>query len=122
MFFPISIWFPAFALTVAIEAPVVAVAFRKSGLSLAATGVVFLLGNLATHLGIWYIGTQLVLPGTPQFILASEVWAIAAEALLFWAALPGVSAGRALLAAAAANAASFLLGSFIGSVWPDAFS
>lgn len=118
MFFPISSWLPAFAATLAIEAPVVILALHRASRSLAALTVVVLFANLATHLGIWFVATQLLDPGTLPFAVIAETWAVAGEALLFWAAIAGVTPGRAFLTAVAANAASFLLGLVIGSAWP----
>lgn len=112
MFFPISTWLPAFAVTLAIEAPIVGLVLRPAQ-SFVALAVVFLFGNLATHLAIWYLGTQLLMPGSVEFTVAAESWAIAGETLLFWAALPGVTARRAFVAAGSANVASFVVGLFI---------
>jgi hypothetical protein len=119
MFIPISNWFPAFVLTAAIEAPIVGVALHGVGSSAAATAVVFLFANLATHLAIWYVGPQLLIPGSPQFAVAAEGWAVSGEALLFWAAIPALTARRAMVSALTANFASFAAGLLIGSVWPD---
>lgn len=119
MFFPISSWFPAFAATLLIEAPIVGLLFRGVAQNLGALAVVFVFANLATHLALWYVATQILMPGSLEYLLAGEGWAIGGEALLFWAAIPGLSPRRALLAAVAANLASFALGLAVQSVWPD---
>ncbi len=97
-------------------------AFRPVTDNLAAIAIVLLFGNLATHLGIWYLLTQLLVPGSLAFAATAESWAVVGEALLFWAAFPRVSVPRAFVTAAVANAASFLFGLFVGSVLPTVFA
>ena len=110
MFFSVSTWLPAFAATLAIEAPIVAMGIGRKGHQVVQVAAVFVAGNLGTHLAIWYLGTQLLLPGTLEFVVLAESWAITAEALLYWAALPGISPRGAFLTAIVANTASFFVG------------
>jgi len=119
MFFPVSDWFVAFVLTVALEAPVMLFLLRRDEPDLVRLGVLVLFANLATHPVVWYVITQLFLVGTPVFVLVAETWAIAAEAVFFVAAIRGLSVRRAIGAAVAANAMSFLAGRLIGGLWPD---
>jgi len=58
--------------------------------------------------------TQLLLLGTPGYVVVADTWAIAAEAVFFATAIRGLSARRAIGAAVAANAMSFLAGRVIG--------
>lgn len=118
MFFPISSWLPAFAVTVAVEAPIVVLAFRPVTDNLVAVAIVLLFANLATHLSIWYLLTQLLVPGSLAFAAAGESWAVVGETMLYWAAIPEISASRAVLTAAVANLASFAAGLVIWSVLP----
>lgn len=120
MFFPIADWFPAFVVTLAIEA-VIVTALLRGYLDLVRLGVIIVFANLATHLAVWYVVTQLLTVNTPEYLVVAEVSATAAEALIFWAAIRGVSPGRALVVAVVANAASFGVGRFIGRMWPDVF-
>jgi hypothetical protein len=119
VFFPVSEWFPAFLLTVAVEAPVVGVLLRAVERSLARLAVLFVFANLATHLVVWYVMTQLFLVTTPEYVLASEGWAIAGEALFYVAAIRGLSARRAVGVAVVANLASMVAGRLVFAAWPD---
>jgi hypothetical protein len=121
MYFPISDWLPAFVLTLAIEAPIIGFAFRRVADNRVGAAIVFVFANLATHLAIWYVLTQLLQPGSLEFFLAAEIWAIAGEALLFWAAIPRLSARRAAAAAVIANGVSSALGLALASASGGAF-
>jgi len=110
MYVPISSWFAAFALTVAVEVPLVLAMLRREEPDLARLGVMVVTVNLATHLVVWYVATQLLRVGTIEYVVAAEAWAILAEAVFYTAAVRGLSFGRALVVAAAANLASFLVG------------
>ena len=116
MFFPIEEWAPAFALTVIAEAVVVVLALRRQVASLFRLALLCLFANLATHPIVWFVIPQLVLPGTTAYTAVAETWAVAAEALFYWAAVQGVRARRAFLVSLAANATSFVLGRLIGGV------
>jgi hypothetical protein len=119
MFFPLSEWLPAFLLTLAVEAPIVALILRGHEPGLLRLGVLFLFANLATHLGVWYVLTQLFDIGTAEYLVAAEGWAIAGEAVLYLAAIGGLRVRRAVVATLVANLASFLVGRALGSFSPD---
>ena len=53
MFFPVSEWFTAFVLTLAVEAPIVAVLLRPTGVDRVRLAVLFVLANLATNRVVW---------------------------------------------------------------------
>jgi len=119
MYFPISAWFAAFVLTVAIEAPVVAFLLRPAEPSLVRLGGLIVFANLSTHLVVWYVLSQILLLGTLGYTVVAETWATAAETVFYLAAIRGLSARRAITVAVAANATSFLAGRLIGALWPD---
>ena len=119
MFFPVSEWFPAFALTLVVEAPVAFVLLRVVEPSLARLAVLVTTVNLATHLAVWFVFTQLFEVRSIAYVAAAEGWAIAAEAVFYAAAIRGLGARRAAVVAVAANAASFLAGRVLGAFWPD---
>src|SRR5687768_16808894 len=108
MFFPVSDWLPAFIITVALEGPVVLYLLRRAEPSLVRLGVLVVFANLATHPVVWYVITQLMLVGTPPYVLVAETWAIAAEALFYGTAIRGLSVRRAIATAVAVNATSFV--------------
>ena len=114
MFFPVSDWSAAFAVTLAVEVPIVIILVRRQAPDIARLGVIIVAANLATHLAVWYVFTQLLLVGTTAYLLVSETWAVGAEALVYWAALHAVSARRAITVSLIANAASFVVGRLIG--------
>jgi hypothetical protein len=121
MFFPVSDWFAAFALTVAVELPIAAYLLRRAEPALLRRVSLIVLANLATHPVVWFVITQLLLIGTPGYTLVAETWAIAAEAVFYGVMVRGLPARRAIAVAVAANAASFLTGRLIGSLSPDWF-
>jgi len=119
MFFPVSDWFVAFVITVALEAPVVLFLLRRAEPNLLRLGVLVVFANLATHPVVWFVITQLLLVGTPGYVLVAETWAIAAEAVFYGAAIRGLSVRVATATAVAANATSFVAGRLIAGLWPD---
>ena len=119
MFFPIEEWFPAFVLTVLVEGVVVLAGFRDTGVSPPRLAVMLLFANLATHQAVWFVYTQLFLVGTIEYLVAAESWAAAAEALFYWAVLPGVSVRRVIAVAVAANALSFVTGRVLQELLPE---
>jgi hypothetical protein len=119
VFFPIEEWFPAFVLTVLVEGVVVLAGFRGAGMSLPRLALLLVFANLATHQAVWFVYTQLFLVGTVAYVVATEAWAAVAEAVFYWAVLPGVPARRVIVVAFAANAASFLVGRAVHALWPD---
>jgi len=121
MFFPVSGWFAAFVLTLAVEVPIAVVLLRRAEPSLPRLVVLIVFANLATHPAVWYVFTQLFLVGTPEYTLAAETWAVAAEAVFYWAAIRGLPVRRAVTVALASNAASFLAGRLVGEFWPELF-
>jgi hypothetical protein len=118
VFFPVDEWFPAFALTCLAEGLVVLPAFWRSRVEPARLLVLLVFANLATHPAVWFVFTQLFLVGTIEYVVAAEVWAVAAEAVFWWAVLPGVGLRRVAGVAVAANALSFVLGRVLQDVWP----
>jgi len=121
MFFPISGWFTAFVLTLAIEIPIAAFLLRRAEPDRLRLVVLIVFANLATHPAVWYVFTQLFLVGTLEYTLAAEAWAIGAEVVFYWAAIRGLPVRRAIGVAVVANAASFLAGRLIGEFWPELF-
>ena len=121
MYFPISDWLPAFLLTLAVEAPIVAILVRRIETDLLRLGVIVLVANLATHLAVWYVITQLLLVSTWQYLLVAESWAIVAEAVVYWAAFRGLRLINAAGVALVANLASFAAGRVLAVIWPHAF-
>lgn len=119
MFFPVSDWFPAFVITVALEIPVVLFLLRRAEPGLVRLGVLVVFANLATHPVVWFVITQLMLVGTPPYVLVAETWAIAAEALFYGTVIRGLSVRRAIVVAVAANGVSFAAGRLIRLVWPE---
>ena len=110
MYVPISSWFAAFALTLAVEVPLVVAMLRRDEPSLARLGVLVVTVNLATHLAVWYVATQLFRVGTIEYVVAAEAWAILAEAVFYVAAIRSLTLARAVLVSVIANLASFLVG------------
>jgi len=121
MYFPVSAWFAAFFLTVAIEAPIVWLFLRRQEPDLLRLGLLIVFANLVTHPAVWFIWTQVFLVGTASYTLAAETWAVVAEAVFYWATIKGLSVRRAIAVAVAANATSFLVGLLVGQLWPDLF-
>jgi len=119
--YPVSGWFTAFVLTVAVEAPIVVFLVRRREPDLLRLGILIVFANLATHPAVWFVIPQLLLVGTLDYTLASETWATAAEALFYWAAIRGLSARRAIAVALAANVTSFLVGRAVDELWPELF-
>lgn len=121
MYFPASGWFVAFLITLVIEAPIVAFLLRRAEPDRLRLVILIVFANLATHPVVWFVISQVLDVGTVGYTLVAETWAVAAEALLFGAAIRGLSARRAIAVAAAANATSWLAGRVIGGLWPDVF-
>ena len=113
MYFPISDWFAAFILTVAVEAPIVAYLLRRHQPDLVRLVVLIVFANLATHLAVWYVLTQPLEIGTPEYTLVAESWAFAAEALFYWASIRHLSARRAVAVSLVANLSSFVVGRLV---------
>jgi hypothetical protein len=105
----------------AVEVPIAVVLLRRAEPSLPRLVVLIVFANLATHLAVWYVFTQLFLVGTLEYTLFAEVWAIGAEAVFYLAAIRGISASRAIAVSLAANASSFVVGRLIGDSWQELF-
>ena len=121
MFFPVSGWFAAFVLTLAIELPIGAWLLRRAEPDLRRRVALVGFANLATHPAVWYVFSQLFLVGTVEYLVAAEGWAIAAEALFYVVAIRGLGAGRAIVVALVTNGASFAVGRIIDLVRPELF-
>jgi hypothetical protein len=122
MFFPVSAWFTAFLVTVAVEGPIVWWFVRAREASVLRVGATVLLANLASHPAVWFIFTQLLLVGTVAYTLTTEAWAVLVEAVLYVLALRDVGPRRALAASLVANLASYLVGVLAGRfLWPGIF-
>jgi hypothetical protein len=119
VFFPVSEWFPAFVLTLAVEAPIVFVFLRPTATDAIRIAVLFVFANLATHLVVWYVLTQLLVVGTAEYVAVAESWAIAAETVFYAAAFPEISGRRAVAVSVTANLASFVAGRLLVGFWPD---
>lgn len=121
MYLPVHAWLLAFLITVAVEVPLVALLLRGRDPGRWRLLMLVLFANLATHPAVWFVFPQLLYVGTPEFLLASELWAVAAEALFYGVAIPGVSPSRAATTSIVANAASFIVGIVVTELWPQAF-
>jgi hypothetical protein len=121
MFFPVSGWFAAFVLTLVVELPIAAWLLRRVELDVVRRVVLIGYANLATHLAVWYVFSQLFLIGTIQYVLAAEAWAIGAEAVFFLVAFRGLGPRQAFAVAFAANVVSFAIGRIVGVIWPEVF-
>lgn len=119
MFIPVDLWLRAFLLTVVVETPIVAAMLRRWEPSRPRLIALVVFANLASHPAVWFVFTQLLLIGTPAYLLVAEGWAIACEALFFLVAFRGLPVRRAILSALVANAASFIVGSLVAVVWPE---
>jgi hypothetical protein len=104
---------------VAIEMPLVVVLLRRLEPHLGRLAVLVVTVNLATHLAVWYVVTQGLLPGSTAYVVVAEGWAVGAEALFYWAAVHGTSPRRAIATAAIANAASFMVGRAVAALAPE---
>ena len=121
MYFPVSGWFAAFVLTLVVETPIVFLVLRRQAPDPVRLVIVIIFANLATHPVVWYVISQLLLVGTPSYTVVAELWATAAEAVIYWAAIRGLTAPRAIAAAVVANASSFVIGWFVADHWPELF-
>ena len=121
MYFPVSGWAAAFLLTILVETPIAFFLLRRQAADPVRLITIILFANLATHPVVWYVISQVLLPGTPGYTVAAELWATAAETIIYWAAIRGVSVSRAIGTSVAANAASYLVGWFVADHWPELF-
>jgi hypothetical protein len=121
MFFPVSGWFAAFVLTLVVELPIAGWLLRRVEPDVVRRVVLIGFANLATHLAVWYVFSQLFLIGTTQYVLAAEAWAIGAEAIFFLVAFLGLRPGPAFGIALVANVVSFAAGRIVGGIFPEVF-
>jgi hypothetical protein len=119
VYIPVDLWFRAFMLTLVVEAPIVALLLRRWEPSWPRLLALIFFANLASHPAVWFVFTQLLVIGTPGYLVIVEGWAIGCEALFYWAAVRGLPVRRAIMASVAANAASFAVGLLVAAVWPD---
>lgn len=121
MFFPASGWLAAFLLTIVIEVPIAWSLLRRDATDPVRLVILVVFANLATHPIVWYVLTQPFLVGTWEYLIVAETWAVAAEAVFYWAAFRRIGPARAIVVAIAANAASFAAGLAVGAIWPGVF-
>ena len=119
MYIPVDVWFRAFLLTVAVEAPIVALLLRRWEPSWPRLLALIFFANLASHPAVWFVFTELLVIGTPGYLMVAEGWAIGCEALFYWAAFRGLPVRRAIVVSLVANAASFAVGLLVAAVWPE---
>ena len=110
MFFPVSEWFAAFLVTLAVELPIAAWLLRQAEPDLLRRCALVIFASLLTHPAVWFIFTQLFLVGTPEYVLASEAWAVGLETIFYAVTIRALTWRRALFVAAVANVASFAVG------------
>jgi hypothetical protein len=115
VFFPVSEWFPAFLLTLAVEVPIVLVMLRRVEPDLPRLALLVTFANLATHPAVWFVFTQLFLAGTPEYVIAAETWAVAVEALFYLVVVRGITVRQAIAVTVIANAASLVVGRLVGA-------
>jgi hypothetical protein len=106
----IAAWARAFALTCAIEVPLVVALTRDADAGRIRRAIVAFVGQLATHPLVWFVFPYV--PGVTGWVsfVASELYATALEAVLYAAAWPRIGPRRALGVSAVANAASLAVG------------
>lgn len=121
MYLPVHAWLAAFLLTVVVEVPIVAWLLRGRDAGGWRLVMLVVFANLATHPAVWFIFPQLLYVSTPQFLVASELWAFAAEAVFYRVAFRGVTPGRAFGTSLAANAVSFVVGLVVAELFPQLF-
>lgn len=110
MFIPVEEWFGAFLLTLAVEVPLLVVMLRRTQCGRLRLAALAVFANLGTHPAVWFVFTQLFLAGTVEYVVASELWAVAVEAVFYAVAVSATGWRRALAASVVTNAASFLAG------------
>ncbi len=121
MYLPVHVWLTAFLITVAVEVPIASRLLRGLDARGWRLPILVVFANLATHPAVWFIFPQLLFVSTPQFLVASETWAVVVEAVFYLTALRGVTPTRAIATSAAANVASLAVGFAIAELWPQLF-
>ena len=104
-------WLRAFVLTQVIEIPVyVAVGWNKGSLlRLIGAGAAC---TAVTHPMLWFVWPHVIHDYT-TFVVSGEIGITIVEALIFWRAVPKLSATRACGAALVANGASYGIGELL---------
>jgi hypothetical protein len=118
MFIPVEVWFRAFLLTALVEAPIVALLLRRWEPSWPRLVALVGFANLASHPAVWFVFSQLLDIGTPEYLFVVEGWAIACEALFYWVAVHGLPLRWAVVISLVANAVSFVVGQLVFMLWP----
>jgi hypothetical protein len=119
VYIPVDAWFRAFLLTVLVEVPIVALLLRRWEPSWPRLLALIFFANLASHPAVWFVFGQLFLIGTAEYEVVAEGWAIACETVFYAAAFRGLPLRRAIATSLVANAASFVVGRVVTTVWPD---
>ena len=119
MFLPADEWLRAFLLTLVVEVPVATLLLRGFETDLRRTAALVVFANLASHPLIWYVWSQVLLMGTPEYVVAVEAWAIGIETVFYVVAFSGLGLGRAALVSVVANLASFAVGRIVTQVLPE---
>lgn len=105
----VTAWAKAFALTAAIEIPIAATLFHRSGEPVWRRSALVFYANLASHPAVWFIFPALGMP-FPRMVLAAEIWAFLSEAIFYWLVFRREDPRRAAGVSLLANGASFGLG------------
>ena len=119
MFLPADEWLRAFLLTLVVEVPVATLLLRGFEADLRRTAALVVFANLASHPLVWYVWSQVLLMGTPEYVVAVEAWAIGIETVFYVVAFRGLGLGRAALVSVVANLASFAVGRIVTQVLPE---
>lgn len=101
-------YLPFLGLTLAIEVPVVTLFYFQTGRKARAT-ISCIAANLLTHPAMHFLLPGLF-PDRADWLLAGELLATIVEAGFIWASTQPEHVGRAMVAAAVANATSFAAG------------
>lgn len=115
MSFWVLAWLRAFALTLAVELPVVIPLVASAEPRRARRAGAAALANLGTHPLVWFAFPGLA-AGHAARLASSEVWAVLGEAVIYWFIWPTLSLRRAALVSLAANAASFTVGQVLARI------
>ncbi len=103
-------WAVAFALTVLVELPVMTLGTRDLGLPLPRRLAVALLAQVLTHPLVWFAFPPLFRASPELGLWLSELFAFAAEALLYALTLRNIGWTRAVALSGLANGLSLGLG------------
>jgi hypothetical protein len=106
-------WLRAFALTVAIEAPIATWLTKPAEPSWIRRAALAFFAQLLSHPCVWFVFAYLPLPRWEINMGLAEIWAFASEAVFYLVVLKGLGWKRAVLTSLAANSASFGVGLLI---------